>query len=259
MGLCSKARDLKTVNCALSAEADLSVYQRDFEGALLERTTMYYARRSAEWLVLETRDYLAKVEGALAGEVDRCREYLHASSESKMLKVIEHELLQRHVCALVDRDVGGMHALLLADRDDDLKRMCKMFKNVPEGLAVMAVSFKKFVQMRGHAVLEARAEAVQLAKAAAAKEKSAAEDSAVRDDSGEAALHTGGQKAHKTADGAVLIQGFLALHSKMKAKVADLFLGEGAFRRALKEALQDVLNCDAATDATNVRDGAGPK
>jgi cullin 1 len=71
----------------------LEAYSADFEQPLLENTRVYYVNKRGEWSDA-TPDYLIKVENALQDERMRVADYLHSSTESKLLRVVEEELLE---------------------------------------------------------------------------------------------------------------------------------------------------------------------
>jgi cullin 1 len=55
-----------------------------------------------------------------------------------------------------------------------------------------------------------------------------------------------------TADDPITVERLLTMHRKMKKMVMELFSKDNRFQRALKEALQDVINTDVTHDASNV-------
>ena len=62
----------------------------------MDATRSFYALKSQEWIVTySTPEYLIKAERALEEEKVRVGEYLHPSSESKLLRVCLEELLEK--------------------------------------------------------------------------------------------------------------------------------------------------------------------
>jgi cullin 1 len=229
MGLCSKFADLKTIQAAMLVQPDLHIYEAEFETYLLEKTSGYYARQSRQWLESNsTPTYLKKAEMALESESRRVHSYLHASSESKLLAVCEAEMLQAHEKTLISQETSGMNALLTQDQDDDLKRMFTLFRRVPQGLLPMALTFKQYVLSKGSDILQNRFNLLEHLKA---------------------------EGKSTSIDDPMTIETLLSLHRKMKRMVADLFSKDIKFQRALREALQDVLNTDSPLDhhASNVQ------
>jgi len=226
MGLCSKCNDLKTVQSAFNAQPDLSVYESDFETSLLKRSSDYYTRKSRIWLETDsTPEYLRQTEKALAAEQKRVCQYLHMSSQHKLLRVCEEELLQKPKELLISNGHSGLGALLADYKVGDLKLMFELFRRVCHGLASMALATKAFVQSEGNKLLQERRDLVH-------------------------ALRADGKKIN--SDDADMIDQILDLHKKMSKLVTELFDGENKFHRALKEAFQDVMNAEAASDVSNV-------
>ena len=228
MGLCSKVTSLKTIQAAMLVQPDLHIYETEFENYFLERTSSYYARQSRQWLeVSSTPAYLKKAETALDSESRRVHCYLHSSSESKLLSVCEIEILQAHKSTLIDQDNGGMTVLLGKDQGDDLKRMFNLFRRIPQGLLPMTSTFKNFVLQKGSDILRER--------------KNRLDNSRME-----------GKKG--VIDDPMTVESLLTLHRKMKTVVVDIFGRDNTFQRALKEALQDVLNTDTLeNDVSNVQ------
>eukprot|EP00002_Diphylleia_rotans_P008599 TRINITY_DN1855_c0_g1_i3.p1 TRINITY_DN1855_c0_g1~~TRINITY_DN1855_c0_g1_i3.p1 ORF type:complete len:715 (-),score=131.21 TRINITY_DN1855_c0_g1_i3:235-2379(-) len=101
-------------------ETNLSVYQTDFETALLSTTEAFYMKESAEFVASNTCvDYMIKAEACLEREAERVRHYLHSSSEKKLLGTCEQVLLTRQK----DMFWAEFPNLLRHNRQVDLKRM----------------------------------------------------------------------------------------------------------------------------------------
>ena len=65
----------------------LEVYVSDFEDMLLSTTADFYSRESAKWAEEDSfPDYMCKAEDRLQQEQQRVANYLHSSTEEKLLK-----------------------------------------------------------------------------------------------------------------------------------------------------------------------------
>mmetsp|Transcript_2161 Transcript_2161/g.8349 ORF Transcript_2161/g.8349 Transcript_2161/m.8349 type:complete len:545 (+) Transcript_2161:171-1805(+) len=226
MGLCSKVTDLRTVQAALSMQPDLSLYRAQFEKLFLARSAKYYAMKSCQWLEIESVPcYLRKVETVLREEYERVQQFLHVSSQRKVITVCERELLEKPRDEIVYQEQCGMGTLLAQERNQDLKRMFTLMRRVPHGLIPMAHMFKKYVLARGTAILKERSE------------------------------HVAAQRSHaqrSIADDTAMIEKILALHRSMALMVSDLFGNESQFLQAKETALHDIMNSDATADHPNV-------
>jgi len=81
----------------------LEVYMTDFEEMLLSTTADYYSRESAKWAEKDSfPEYMRKAEDRLNQEQERVRTYLHNSTEEKLLKVCDEQLLQGPEQQLLD-------------------------------------------------------------------------------------------------------------------------------------------------------------
>ncbi|RYR76359.1 hypothetical protein Ahy_A01g000947 isoform F [Arachis hypogaea] len=63
-------------------------YENDFESAMLKDTSAYYSQKASNWILEDScPDYMLKAEECLKREKDRVAQYLHFSSEPKLLEV----------------------------------------------------------------------------------------------------------------------------------------------------------------------------
>jgi cullin 1 len=72
----------------------MDAYETDFESSMLQDTAAYYSRKAASWIEEDScPDYMLKAAECLKREKERVDHYLHASSEQKLLEIVQHELL----------------------------------------------------------------------------------------------------------------------------------------------------------------------
>ncbi|KAJ9510776.1 hypothetical protein QJQ45_027594 [Haematococcus lacustris] len=111
-------------------------------------------KEAAEYLATaDCPSYLAKVERRLAEESERVKQYLDASTEPKITRVMEHELITQQMRSLVDMEHSGLLALLRHDKYEDLARMYSLFRRVPEGLPLVRSLMTDFVKEQGKQVV----------------------------------------------------------------------------------------------------------
>ena len=125
------------------------VYREDFENALLEATTLHYSQKSTSWVATDSLpEYMVKSEECLKQEKERVDVYLNKSSEDRLFKTIEKELLMNHATQLLEKDSSGCAMLLRDDKKEDLSRMFRLFSRLGnEGLEPIAKIFKKHIQV----------------------------------------------------------------------------------------------------------------
>lgn len=101
-----------------------AVYVEDFESHFLAATAEFYRKEAAELIVSsDCPQYMRLAERRLGEEVERCGHYLDASSEARVTRVVEAELIVGQMRPLVDMEQSGLLPLLQDDKCDDLARM----------------------------------------------------------------------------------------------------------------------------------------
>ena len=87
--------------------------ESDFEEMLLTTTADFYSRESSKWSEEDSfPDYMCKAEDRLRQEQERVVHYLHSSTEEKLLKVCDDQLLQTPEQQLLEKENSGCEALL---------------------------------------------------------------------------------------------------------------------------------------------------
>ena len=153
----------------------MEAYEQDFEAHLLTNTAAFYSRKASVWIDEDScPDYLVKAEDCLKREKERVGHYLHASSESKLLKEVEKEVLAAYETQLLEKEHSGCAVLLRDDKTEDLARMFRLFKRIPAGLPPVADIFKKHVEKEGVTLVKQAEDAAGAKKDPGAKDKAAA-------------------------------------------------------------------------------------
>ena len=196
----------------------MEAYEQDFEAHLLTNTAAFYSRKASVWIDEDScPDYLVKAEECLRREKERVGHYLHASSETKLLKEVEKEVLAAYETQLLEKEHSGCAVLLRDDKTEDLARMFRLFKRIPAGLPPVADIFKKHVEKEGVTLVK-QAEDAEGAKKEAPKDKAA-------------------QGTEQ-----VFVRSIIQLHDKYLQYVVDCFSNDSLFHRALKEAFEVFCN-----------------
>jgi len=124
----------------------LEVYVQDFEEMLLSTTADFYSRESSKWAEEDSfPEYMCKAEDRLQQEAQRVSNYLHSSTEEKLLKVCEEQLLQTPEQLLLEKENSGCEALLRDNKTDDLSRMFRLFSRIPTGLPPIGNILRKHI------------------------------------------------------------------------------------------------------------------
>ncbi|KAL9255577.1 Cullin-1-like protein [Drosera capensis] len=134
---------------------NLNHYKSDFEAPMLQDTASYYSRKASSWIVEDScPEYMLKAEECLRREKERVSNYLHSSSEPKLLKKVQHELLTVVTNQLLEKENSGCQALLRDDKVDDLSRMFRLFSKIPRGLDPVSSIFKQHITAEGLALVK---------------------------------------------------------------------------------------------------------
>mmetsp|Transcript_22281 Transcript_22281/g.55184 ORF Transcript_22281/g.55184 Transcript_22281/m.55184 type:complete len:741 (+) Transcript_22281:94-2316(+) len=189
----------------------LDAYNADLEEPLLASTREYYARKREDWINDSTPDYLIKAEDALDEEKKRVEDYLNSSSEAKILKVVEEEILEKVEMLLLNKESSGCRALLQNDKSEDLQRMFRLFSRLENGLNPMADILKNFVIYSGEEIIARRK-----------------------------ARLDGGEKDKN--DDPKFVKAIMALHDKYLDVVKKDFAGNSLFQKGLKDAFVEIVN-----------------
>ena len=275
LALVDKERDGEQIDRALVKNAlgifvemgmgGMEAYETDFETFLLQDTATHYARKASLWIEEDSCPaYLVKAEQCLGREKERVGHYLHASSEVKLLKEVEREVLAAYETRLLEKEHSGCAAMLRDDKTEDLARVFRLFKRVPSGLPPVAEIFKKHVEREGSGLVE-RADEVATSKkeAKTAKKEGAKYGTGVVNATGsmppgatpgDAATPgptpdakkklSSADKEAPTASSAeqLFVRDVIALHDKYVAYVKTCFADDSLFHRALKEACEVFCN-----------------
>mmetsp|Transcript_18871 Transcript_18871/g.23751 ORF Transcript_18871/g.23751 Transcript_18871/m.23751 type:complete len:742 (+) Transcript_18871:80-2305(+) len=192
----------------------LDAYNADFEEALLSSSQEFYARKSQEWIESDsTPDYMIKAERALEEERQRVTNYLNPSTESKLLRVVDQELLEKCELTLLEKEGSGCRVLLANNKSEHLARMYRLFSRVPEGLQPMANIVQSFIESMGNEIINRR----------------------------EAKIDAGEKENNQDP---AFVKELLALHDKYMQVVTEQFSGNSLFQKALKEAFVEFVNRD---------------
>lgn len=87
----------------LSIDNKNTVYSQDFEPLFLGESGKFYERESNEMLVeSDAATYLRHVEKRLQEEYERSQHYLNPSSESRIRRIVERELIESHMKTIAE-------------------------------------------------------------------------------------------------------------------------------------------------------------
>ncbi|KAJ8954401.1 hypothetical protein NQ318_011075 [Aromia moschata] len=124
-----------------------SVYEEDFERPFLQQSAEFYKRTVHLYI-------LKKVEARINEESDRAKHYLDESTESRIVEVVEEELIKKHMKTIVEMENSGVVHMLKHQKTEDLACMYKLFGRVTDGLKTMADCVSQYLREQGKALVQ---------------------------------------------------------------------------------------------------------
>lgn len=138
------------VELSVNPKEPLDVYESDFENAFLEETQQFYRHESLDIISRSTcPDYLRKAETRIREERMRAQQYLYESTEHKLMRIVERELVEVHAKTIVDMPGSGCVPMFRDDKLADLSRLYKLFSRVPKTLDEVRLSLGTYIKETG--------------------------------------------------------------------------------------------------------------
>jgi cullin 3 len=126
----------------------------DFERRVLKETAdFYYAEAQWQLSICSCPVYLRRVEQRLEEEQDRIRSYLCLNSPADLIKVVQNELVTRHMETILDMENSGFVHLVRNDCIEDLATMYRLFHQVHGGDELLRSRLKKEIHTQGNIIL----------------------------------------------------------------------------------------------------------
>jgi cullin 1 len=199
----------------------LCEYRADLEAPLLLSSRKYYNGKRQEWMLSDsTPEYMQKAEAALNAELLRITECLNQSSETKLLRIVEEELLEGVKTVLIESEGSGCRVLLENDKSDDLQRMFRLFSRIENGLKPIALIVESFILKSGNGIIAQRKARLDEA------EKDKPEDNQ-------------------------FVTSLIELHMKSHEMIMTTFAGHALFQKALSNAFINIMNEDVGNHSNS--------
>ncbi|XP_030753552.1 cullin-3 isoform X2 [Sitophilus oryzae] len=132
-----------------------AVYEEDFERPFLQQSAEFYKVESQKFLAENSASvYIKKVEARINEESDRAKHYLDESTESRIVEVVEIELIKKHMKTIVEMENSGVVHMLKHQKTEDLACMYKIFGRVQDGLKTMADRVSQNLREQGKALVQ---------------------------------------------------------------------------------------------------------
>ncbi|CAH0700615.1 unnamed protein product [Spodoptera exigua] len=131
-----------------------AVYEEDFEKPFLHQSSEFYRMESQKFLAENSAAvYINRVEARIAEEAERARHYLDESTEPRVVAVLEHELIERHMKTIVEMENSGVVHMLMHTRTLELACVYKLLSRVAEGLRTVADAVSAHLREQGRALV----------------------------------------------------------------------------------------------------------
>ncbi|KYN33286.1 Cullin-3, partial [Trachymyrmex septentrionalis] len=131
------------------------VYEEDFERPFLQQSAEFYRMESQKFLAENSASvYIKKVEARICEESERAKHYLDESTESRIVEVVEEELIKIHMKTIVEMENSGVVHMLKNQKTEDLGCMYKLFSRVSDGLRTVCDCVSQFLREQGRALVQ---------------------------------------------------------------------------------------------------------
>ncbi|CAF2972806.1 unnamed protein product [Rotaria sp. Silwood2] len=131
-----------------------SVYAEDFEIPFLQQSAEFYRLESQKLLAENSASvYIRKVAARISEEAERAVHYLDKSTEERIVRVLEDELITKHIKTIVEMENSGVYHMLKFNKCDDLATMYKLFERVPNGHLTIADCMSNYLREQGRALV----------------------------------------------------------------------------------------------------------
>ncbi|XP_066587748.1 cullin-3-A [Prorops nasuta] len=131
------------------------VYEEDFERPFLQQSAEFYRMESQKFLAENSASvYIKKVEARICEESERAKHYLDESTESRIVEVVEEELIKIHMKTVVEMENSGVVYMLKNHKTEDLGCMYKLFARVTDGLRTVCDCVSQFLKEQGRAMVQ---------------------------------------------------------------------------------------------------------
>lgn len=98
--------------------------------------------------------YIKKVEARINEEAERAKHYLDVSTETRIVEVVEEELIKKHMKTIVEMENSGVVHMLKNQKTEDLACMYKLFYRVTDGLKTMSDCVSQYLREQGKALVQ---------------------------------------------------------------------------------------------------------
>lgn len=126
------------------------VYTEEFEIYAEKETTEFYHKRSELWLAESSfTEYMVKAEVKIRDEHLRLSSIFINSSQQKLTKIMDKELLAKNQKRLLEMSGSGVDILIQDEKLEDLSRLFRLMSRIERGLEPIAQIFQDYISRIG--------------------------------------------------------------------------------------------------------------
>jgi len=203
-------RDLVRSVTQMMLDMGKTVFTEDFERPFLESSQLYYTMWTETRIAtFSTPEYLKNVDTRIQEEAERVKACLgleYNAGDGGIKNVVETQMIQRQMQALVDKEGSGLVRLLEESRVEDLRRMFDLFTRVPDGQRIILEKMSEHVLQKGKDIV---------------------------------------QSSEVQGEPLQYVQNLIELKDQYDKLIADAFRGEKAFTNALYKAFETFINLNS--------------
>ncbi|KUI57531.1 Cullin-3A [Cytospora mali] len=207
---------------------DNRLYRTTFEPSYLEDSRQFY-EVEADQLIREgdASNWLRHTLTRLNEEKERCNTTIYPQTTSKIVTVVEEQLIAKHLDKFLELEGSGLRAMIDNDRIEDLAKLYEIVCMVPSGIDKVKKIMQQRVVMLGLEIEKALKEANFSAQQPAA-------------DGEEAKPLTG--SARLTASAVRWVDDVLKLKDKFDTFLRECFRGDKILESALTKSFSEFIN-----------------
>jgi cullin 1 len=138
---------------------EIDVYVEEFEEYAATDTKNFYHKLSELWLSeCSFTEYMVKAETKIKEESQRLANIFISSSQQKLTKIIDDQLLAKNQRRLLDMSGSGVDVLIRDEKLEDLSRLFRLMSRINQGLDPIAQMFQEYISRVGRDIFKKHAD-----------------------------------------------------------------------------------------------------
>ncbi|XP_067130366.1 cullin-3-B-like [Centruroides vittatus] len=132
-----------------------SFYIEEFETPFLEQTNEFYTKESYRFLsAKDAMSYVRNARARMEEESTRAKLCFGETTEKKVMKILEEQLLRKHIKIIMEMENSGIFYLLKNEKIKKLAFVYQLFSRTEDCLHIMAEYVSKYLRNLGINMIE---------------------------------------------------------------------------------------------------------